>query len=218
MYIKVAKLSDRSSDLCSHTVQLHIDLYATLNLVLMEGSKTWDVSVSLSVHVYVSHSKRDEMMIIYQVLEKCTHILVRKKTTMFFKRLLTISNISSKILNNRHKTIQKKWKYNVEKDFVAIRKCVLLLLKKKVHTFIRASIYSCTYKCVHIYIYTHTNASICLYVYMYVLYMYICVLFAKWDLKKKKDYYFTVKIEMMVFTNFVPVIVKRVSFFCLGCK
>lgn len=46
MYIK-AKLSDRLSDFCSHTIQLHIDLYATLNLVLMEGSKTGDVSLSL---------------------------------------------------------------------------------------------------------------------------------------------------------------------------
>lgn len=81
------------------------------------------------------------------------------------------------------------------------------------------SVYGCTYKCIHIYIYTHTNTSICLYVYLYV-YVNLCVISKVGFFKEK--YYFTVKIEMMVFNNFVPVIVKCVQFwllfFCLGCK
>lgn len=73
-----------------------------------------------------------------------------------------------------------------------------------VHLFMIARINAFIY----IYIYTHTNA-LCLYVYVYV-YVHLCVISKVGFLKN--IYYFTVKIEMMVFSNFVPVIVNVFSF------
>lgn len=90
-------------------------------------------------------------------------------------------------------------------------------LKKKVHTFIRASVYGCTYKCIHIYIYTHTNTPIRLYAYVYV-HVHLCVISKVGFFLENYYYYFRVKIikiEMMVFSNFVPVIVKCVQFWSL---
>lgn len=74
-----------------------------------------------------------------------------------------------------------------------------------VHLFIVARI--------NAFIYTYRCIQMRLYVCMCTcMYMYICVLFLKWDLKKNYYYYFTVKIEMIVFSYFVPVIVNVFNF------